>query len=682
MQRKVKKPSIYIYIYIYIYIDLSHPIEGSYEPSVVESGWTEWWVKSKCFHAVNSEEKGEEKVEEKGEKLGRARCIRLDKSYTIVIPLPNVTGSLHIGHCLFVATQDALIRYKRMKGFNTLWIPGTDHAGISTQTAVEKSIMRSEGKTRHDLGREAFIERVWDWKEEYGGRIISQLSRMGSSLDLDRTFFTLDPPRYEAVMEGFCRLYEKGIIYRDNRLVNWCCHLQTALSDIEVEHIEVTKPTRLKVPGYENEILVGVMTDFAYKFKDSEEEIIIATTRPETMLGDTAVAVHPDDPRYQHLIGRELVHPFIPERKMKIIADPILVDMKFGTGAVKVTPGHDPNDFLCGKRNHLQFVNILTNAGMMNSNAGPMFEGMKRFDARGKVIQELTKMNLLRGKRDHPMSIGRCERTNDLIEPVIKPQWWVGCEEMAKRAVNVVKNEELKILPPHYKQTWYSWLENIRDWCISRQLWWGHRIPAYLCTVKDIIPLPDEANPQHWVCGRSENEAMQNAVKKFKTTPENITLSQDPDVLDTWFSSGIIPFSSLFWPNTEHPDYKEFFPTDVLETGHDILFFWVARMVMMSLTLTDKLPFHTVYLHMLIRDPHGAKMSKIKGNVIDPLEVINSCTLQTLLQKLDESVLTEKEIKKGKEDKTKVTLYIYIRNFQMGSQNVEVTHLDLECWLI
>eukprot|EP01022_Parablepharisma_sp_SALTPOND_P000803 TRINITY_DN105074_c1_g1_i1.p1 TRINITY_DN105074_c1_g1~~TRINITY_DN105074_c1_g1_i1.p1 ORF type:complete len:1027 (+),score=129.76 TRINITY_DN105074_c1_g1_i1:1225-4305(+) len=607
--------------------DLSHPMEKDYDPKKVESGWYEWWLSQGFFHANPDKVLAKEK-----------------QPFTILIPPPNVTGSLHAGHALFIAIQDAIMRYKRMKGYEGLWIPGTDHAGIATQSVVEKILMKTEGLTRHDLGREKFIERVWEWRNNYGGQILNQFKVMGCSVDWDRCFFTMDEPRSKAVTEAFCRMAEKGVIYRMNRLVNWCSALRTALSDIEVEHVEIKEPTTLKVPGYPEGVEVGYLTHFSYKLKDDpDKEIVVATTRLETMLGDVAVAVHPEDKRYNDLIGKELVHPFIKDRKMRIVADPVLVNMEFGTGAVKVTPAHDPNDFACGERNKLEQINILNDDGTINENGGE-FKGMKRFEARTAIFKALEKMGMIKGKTKNVMTIAKCQRSGDIIEPMIKPQWWVKSGEMAARAVSAVKNGELKILPESHQKIWFQWLENSRDWCISRQLWWGHRVPAYLCAVKGILENPDTNVQDHWIIARSIEEATEVAMKKYGVTADKITLSQDPDVLDTWFSSGILPLSSLGWPNTENKDFKAFFPTDLLETGTDILFFWVARMVMMSLTLHDKLPFNTVFLHNLVKDAQGQKMSKSKGNVIDPLEIINGCSLEVLLKKVKESNLPQKEI--------------------------------------
>ena len=584
-----------------------------------------------------------------------------------------------------------MLRWRRMLGYESEWIPGTDHAGIATQTVVEKNLFRETGQTRHDIGREEFVKLVWKWREQNGDAILNQFKRLGASIDSKRTFFTLDPPRVKGVCEAFCRLYEKGYIYRDTRIVNWCCFLKTALSDIEVDHIEIKKPEKRQVLGHDGFYEFGYLVHFAYKIKgievseedvakaaaedkskESEEkeeeekkdgkkkdvkkilkikaalpdEIIVATTRIETMLADTAVAVHPDDERYKHLIGKELIHPFFPERKMKIIGDPVLVEMGFGTGAVKITPAHDMNDFECGRRNGLEEINIFNDDGVINENGG-RFKGIKRFDARKIVSDELDKLGLLKGKQANDMSIAVCSRSGDVIEPLVKPQWWMNCEQLAQRSIDAVKEKELKIIPSNFEKTWYEWLSKIRPWCISRQLWWGHRIPAYLVKIEGKIDQPDSKNPEHWLIARTQEDAFIQAKEKYgEQYSDKIELIQDPDVLDTWFSSGLMPFTSLGWPE-QTQDLNAFFPSDVLETGTDILFFWVARMVMMSLCLMEKLPFHTVFLHHLIKDAHGKKMSKSSGNIIDPIEVIEGCTLDSLLNKIEQSTLPAKEKERG-----------------------------------
>lgn len=396
----------------------------------------------------------------------------------------------------------------------------------------------------------------------------------------------------------------------------------------------------------------GALTEFAYKIKGTDRLLVVATTRLETMLGDVAVAVHSKDPRYEGLLGKELEHPFVPDRKVVIIHDDTLVNMDFGTGAVKITPAHDPNDYNAGKRHNLEFISVFDEDGKINEIGGE-FAGMMRFDARNAVYEALDKKGLIMGKKPNPMRLGKCSKSGDIIEPMLKPQWYVDCKDMAKRSVDAVRNKELIIQPESHERTWFEWLENIQDWCISRQLWWGHRIPAYLVKIPGVIDTPNTNNHEHWIVGRTEEDARANAAKKFNVDPSKVTLSQDEDVLDTWFSSGLFPFTAMGWPNEDADDMKAFFPGDLLETGYDILFFWVARMVMMSLELTDKLPFKKVFLHPMVRDENGAKMSKSKGNVIDPLEVMDGCELEVLLEKLRQSNLTKQEIDSGIENKAR-----------------------------
>ncbi|KAI3854995.1 hypothetical protein MKW92_049673 [Papaver armeniacum] len=565
---------------------LSDQMAKQYNPAAVEKAWYAWWEKSGYFTADATSTK---------------------PATTIILPPPNVTGKLHIN------VRD-----------NVCWVPGMDHAGIATQVVVEKKLMREKNQTRHDIGREEFEEMAWDWTHEYGGEILCQFRRLGVSLDWSRQCFTMDEQRTKAVNEAFVRLYKDRLIYRGNRLVHWDCALRTAISDMEVDYQDIQKKTELNVPGYDSPVEFGVLTSFAYRLEEEDlGEIVVATTRLETMLGDTGIAVHPEDERYSHLHGKFAIHPF-SGRRLPIVCDEILVDPKFGTGAVKITPAHDLNDFECGKRHRLDFINILTDDGLINGNGGEEFEGMPRFKARVAVAEALKLKGLYRDAQNNVMQIGVCSRTNEVVEPMMKPQWYVKCNGMAKKALDAVVDENCKkieIIPKQYTAEWRRWLENSRDWCISRQLWWGHRVPAWYVTLEDDINKEYGAYADHWVVGINEKEALSEANRIFAGKQFQMG-DQDPDVLDTWFSSGIFPLSALGWPD-DTADFRAFYPTTVLETGHDILFFWVARMVMLGMQLSGDVPFKKVYLHQMVRDAHGRKMSKSLGNVIDPLEVIN-----------------------------------------------------------
>ncbi|XP_044747295.1 valine--tRNA ligase isoform X3 [Coccinella septempunctata] len=608
--------------------NVSDPLPDAYSPKYVEAAWYSWWEKSGFFKP----EYGKKSISDPSPK----------GKFIIIIPPPNVTGTLHLGHALTNSIQDCIVRWHRMKGQMTLWNPGCDHAGIATQVVVEKKLWREEKKTRHDVGREDFMKKIWKWKQEKGDRIYHQLKKMGSSYDWDRAAFTMDPKLCKAVVEAFVRLHDENIIYRANRLVNWSCTLKSAISDIEVDKVEIPGRTFLSVPGYANKIEFGVIISFAYPVEGSDEKLVVATTRIETMLGDTAVAVHPEDERYKHLHGKFVVHPFC-DRKIPIVVDSY-VEKDFGTGAVKITPAHDPNDYEVGKRHNLPFITIFNDQGDICGDYGK-FTGMKRFDARKAILEALKEKGLYVETKNNPMVVPICSRSKDIVEPMLKPQWYVKCEEMARKAVEAVNSGELKIIPEMHIKTWHHWMEGIRDWCISRQLWWGHRIPAYKVTFK--TKPENVGETEIWVSGRTEQEALEKAQTKFSTTVDNITLTQDEDVLDTWFSSALFPFSIFGWPD-QTEDLNVFYPTSLLETGHDILFFWVARMVFFGQKLLGKLPFKEVYLHPIIRDAHGRKMSKSLGNVIDPMDVIHGITLEGLHNQLADGNLDSKEVEKAK----------------------------------
>ena len=533
-----------------------------YEPQEVEGRVYEMWEKNGCFRGHRDPDK---------------------KPFTIVMPPPNVTGQLHMGHAMDCTLQDILIRFKRMQGYAALWVPGTDHAGIATQIKVEEELRTKEGLTRHDLGREKFLERVWDWKHKFGDRIVQQQKKMGASCDWERARFTMDEGCSKAVREVFVSLYEKGLIYKGSRIVNWCPHCVTALSDAEVEYKD--KPGHLWHLKYP---IVG----------EPGRYVIVATTRPETMLGDSGVAVNPDDERYQDIVGKKCLLPLM-DREIPIVADEY-VDMAFGTGCVKMTPAHDPNDFEVGLRHNLECIRVLDDHGVVNENGGK-YQGLERYEARKAVLADLEALGLLEKTEDHQHNVGTCYRCGTDVEPIVSAQWFVRMEPLAKEALRVVNEGETRFVPDRFAKTYTNWMENVHDWCISRQLWWGHQIPVWYC-----------ADCGHMTVSREDACACEKCGSK--------NIERDPDVLDTWFSSALWPFSTLGWPDkTEDLDY--FYPTDVLVTGYDIIFFWVARMIFSGCEHMKKTPFHTVFIHGLVRDDKGRKMSKSLGNGIDPLEM-------------------------------------------------------------
>ncbi len=541
----------------------------AYDFHAVERKLYEWWEKSGYFQPV----------------IDHAR-----KPFVISIPPPNVTGELHLGHAMFVSIEDLMIRYHRMLGEPALWVPGSDHAGIATQLQVEKMLLREDEVTREELGREKFVERTWEWKRKYGGIIYDQLRRLGASCDWTRERFTLDDGLARAVREAFVRLHEKGLLYRGPRLVNWSPGLRTAVSDLEVEYSD--EP--------------GALYYFKYPIKGSDEFIPVATTRPETILGDTAVAVHPEDPRFAQFVGRTALVPILG-REIPVIADEA-VDREFGTGALKITPGHDPIDYEVGKRHNLALISIFDKTARLNESGGP-YAGMDRFDCRRKMWADMKAAGLVIKEEPYTMRVPRSQRGGEIVEPMISTQWFIKIKPLAEAALAAVRDGRIKIIPEHFEKVYFNWLENIQDWCISRQLWWGHRIPAWYCA------------DGHMTIAREDPSACSTCGKRG--------LKQDDDVLDTWFSSGLWPFSTLGWPE-ETRDLKYFYPTTVMETGYDILFFWVARMIMFALEFTGEAPFETVYLHGLVRDEQGRKMSKSIGNVMDPRWVMDGATAEQI----------------------------------------------------
>ena len=598
-------------------------LEKTYDPQRFEPRWAEWWVESGIFHADP---------------------LAPGPRFSLAVPPPNVTGSLHIGHMLDHTVIDTATRWHRMRGDNTLFLPGTDHAGIATQMLVERSLA-AEGISRRDIGRDEFVRRVWEWKEKYGNRITSQMKRIGDSCDWSRERFTLDPDLSRAVLEAFVRLYERGLIYRGTYMVNWCPRCATALSDLETKHEDTQ----------------GSLWHIRYPVNNSSRYLIVATTRPETMLGDTAVAVNPSDPRYQDLAGQTVTLPLM-NRPIPIIFDEI-ADPKFGTGVVKVTPAHDPNDLEAGKRHDLAQIKVIGEDARMTADAGP-YAGLDRFEARKRIVADLEKLGLLEKVEPYALALSKCDRCGTIVEPLISTQWFVKTKPLADQAMAAVNDGRIQFVPDNWNKTFFNWMENIRDWCISRQLWWGHRIPA-------------------WHCGNCAKITVAREAPKACPNCQSTGLTQDPDVLDTWFSSSLWPFSTLGWPAATE-DLRAYYPTSLMITGFDILFFWVARMMMMGIELTGDVPFRQVHMHGLVRDPERKKMSKTKGNVVDPLDIndkygTDACRLWLLMAAAPGTDITynEDKLQSARQFANKLWNAARLLLMNMESAGIEPSSADL-----
>ncbi|XP_054720474.1 valine--tRNA ligase-like [Uloborus diversus] len=602
--------------------DILGPYPAAYEPKEVESGWYEWWEKNKFFNPdLNSKHRKENKP----------------SIFRLALPPPNVTGNLHIGHTLTVAIQDCISRWRRMRGETVYWFPGYDHGGIATQTVVEKKLFKERNLNRHDLGKEVLLKEINDWRTQTQKNIEMQLKKLGSSLDFTRTSFTMDENASKAVTKVFIQLFEDNLIYRKEKLVNWSSEIRSVISDIEVDHVEIPGKTKIRIPGLADPVELGLLDYFYYPIANSSDKILLATTRLETMLGDSAVAVNPNDSRHSHLVGKWVAHPYTGEH-LPIIADES-INKDFGSGVLKVTPGHDFKDFELAEKHKLKFNDILNDDGTINQEI-ENFKGKHRLIVRQLLRDSLSNKGLFKESKSHALSIPFCSRTGDIVEPRLKEQWYLDCTDMGRKAVKDVQDGKLYFVPDYHQKVWHEWFKNLKDWCISRQLWWGHQIPAYRISVSS------DSQVNYWIAASSKEEAIQKASEKYKLNPESVTAVQDNDVLDTWFSSALYPLTAVGWPSEEE-NLNKYYPLSLMETGFDILFFWVARMVMLGQHLTGKLPFNEVLLHGMVCDAYGRKMTKSLGNTVDPLDIIHGISLEDLLERTKESqgILTPEEQK-------------------------------------